>query len=436
MWILVSLTTIAASLWLVMRQIRIFGDDLPSRAVILLIWSRFALTALGEPALRPVAAGQSLLALGTLTIVMGVVMILPLSQLRMPRLLPFFAMAGVAVLSGILNGQANALVNTVTLWTMFTVIALLIYRAYARHGLRSVLDCLLAVFVLPIGLQLLSILLGRSMVGQDGTVAYVGNYAHEAVFATVALCAAWLVALYPWRKKSWLAAAFVLVLGSMLMANYRTLILACLPLLVAVSLRFGWSSGQAKQRLLPILVGAIILIVALPLLPIDRFAELGVVADSIGGLIKPAQEFSAAEKDILSSRIYIGAAYIERYGEGGLLRHLIGFGPAADTGFIGTHPHNEFLRVLFETGLLGLLLWLGILAHLTIASLKYAPRPANALLTAGYGALIIGSLGTSFFIRPEGIILVAVMAATTWHLTENASPVPARGAPAPAPEAG
>lgn len=419
MWMLVSLLVIAVSLLVLLRQIRALGEDQLSRAVILLIWARFALSALGEPALRTVIAGQSILALGTFIAVMTVLFLIPLGCLRRPRLMPFMAMIAVLLLSALLNGQPSALLNTGTLWIMFILIVVLIHRALRIHGNRTVLGCLLAAFSLPIGLQLTAVLLGQSQIGMDGSVSYVGNYVHEAVFSTVALCAVWLVTVYPWRKWSSLLVAFGVVMTSMILANYRTLILACLPSLIAIIALMTAGKGQNRRAVIPLIAVLAIVPVVVTLLPSERFSELGPAIGMLGDLAKPAQEFSAAEKDLLSARIYIGAAYLEEYTKADLVRHLIGFGPGADTGFIGTHPHNEFLRILFETGLLGLLLWICIVGSLVGAALRHAPRPANAVLAGGYGALMIGSLGTSFLIRPEGIIFVALLVAVTWHLTER-----------------
>jgi len=419
MWILVSLLAIAVSFAVVLRQMCALGEDNVSRALILLIWGRFALTALGEPAQSTVVAGQSLLALGTFVAVMVVLLLMPVGSLRRPRLMPFAVMAAVVLLSAMLNGQMSALLNTCTLWIMFILIVVLTNRALHIHGIRAVLGCLLATFSLPIALQFAAVLLGQSLIGQDGSVSYVGNYVHEAVFSTVALCAVWLVTVYPWRKRSWLLLAFAMVLSSMLLANYRTLILACLPPLIAVIIQVSGGNGQAGRPVIPLIAGLALALAALTVLPPERFTELGTVIGQLGELAKPAKEFSAAEKDILSARVYIGAAYLDEYAQADLVRQLIGFGPEADTGFIGTHPHNEFLRIFFETGIVGLLLWLGILGSLVSVTLRRAPRPANAILTSGYGALIIGGLGTSFFIRPEGIIFVALLVSITWYLTER-----------------
>ncbi|SFF03145.1 O-antigen ligase [Sulfitobacter brevis] len=418
MWMLVSLLAIATSLVLVMRQMRVFGDDRLARAIVLLIWVRFALTALGEPALRTVAAGQSILALGTFLAVIIVLFLLPLDQLRRPRLLPFAMMAGVVLLSALFNDQIGALLNTGTLWIMFTLIVLLVHRALQVHGGRAVLGCLLAVFSLPIGLQLAGFALGRSQVGMDGSVSFIGNYVHEAVFSTVALCAVWLVTIYPWQKRTWLLWGFAVVMTSMFLANYRTLILACVPSLIATIVVTTRSSGKSRSAL-PLFVALALMLAAVPLLQSERFSDLGTAIGQLGNLAKPSQEFTAAEKDLLSARLYIGAAYLDQYANADLLRKLIGFGPGADKEVVGTHPHNEFLRMLFETGLVGLLLWLAIIAGLVASAIRRATPLSLAVLSGGYGALVIGGFGTSFFIRPEGIIFVALLVAVTWHLTER-----------------
>lgn len=428
MWMLVSVTAIAVNFAVLLRNLRCLGSDRISKAVILLIWLRLALSALGEPALNRVAAGQSLLALGTVFGVLAVLLLMPLGGLRGARLVPFGLLAGLVLLSAVFNGQIGAAVDTGILWAMFIVIAVLVHRALRIHGLRPVLGCLLVAFALPVALQLASVAMGRGVVGADGSVSYMGNYVHEAVFSTVALCALWLVTVFPWRKRASMLLGFAVVTASMLLANYRTLILACLPLLIALVVQVRGRAVPDRLQAMPLLMAGALAVVALMTLPLERFAEVGLIMGQLGELAKPPEEFTAADKDLLSARLYIAALYLREYIEADLLRHLIGFGPAADTGFVGTHPHNEFLRLLFETGITGLTLWVATLCGLAFAALRRVPAPLNIALAAGYAALVVGSFGTSFFIRPEGIIFVALLVALTWYHTEAAG---ARVAPRP-----
>jgi len=98
------------------------------------------------------------------------------------------------------------------------------------------------------------------------------------------------------------------------------------------------------------------------------------------------------------------------------------------------HPHNEYLRMLFEFGVVGLCLWLGLLANHIVIALRHIPHPVGLVVASGYVAILIGSLGTSFFNRPEGMILLAVLCSVTWYLAERRVPAAhqARTLPQPA----
>jgi|GEM_PF-2474072 len=421
MWTIISIGTILASFALMLRELRILRGDRLAILAIGLIWSRFALTSLGEIATQPVAAGQSLLAIGTLATTIAALLVVPLERYRTLRALPFFGFIGLAILSGVLNGRIGETINAVTLWAMFLVCALLLHRAFEVHGARPVLRCLLAAFALPMAMQVMSLAFGKSMVGMDGTVSYVGNYVHEAVFGIVALAGLWLVTLYPWARKSALLLAFGLALISMALSNYRTLILACLPLLFALVVQF-LPGNQLRRAVLPVALGGLLLAALAPMLMSGRFAEVGTVLGEVGNLIKPPQEYTFAEKRILSARGFIAASYVHDFVEGGRVQQIIGFGPGAQARGVDVHPHNEYLRMLFEFGVVGLFLWLALLANHIVIALNHIPHPVGLVVASGYVAILIGSLGTSFFNRPEGMILLAVLCSVTWYLAERRVP--------------
>ncbi|WP_099824038.1 hypothetical protein [Oceaniglobus indicus] len=423
MWTLISLGTILASFLVLMRTLRALDSDRLSILVIGLIWTRFALTALGEPALRPVAAGQSLLAIGTLGLTAVAILVVPLHRYRDWRALPFFGFIALAVLSGVLNGRIGALVNAVVLWAMFLVCALLLHRAFQIHGARPVLRCLLAAFALPLAMQAMSVATNRSLVGMDGTISYVGNYAHEAVFATVALALLWLVTLYPWRHRGVHLSAFAVVLASLALSNYRTMMLAALPLLFALAIQF-LPGRQLRRAVVPVTLGALLLAALAPLLPGGRFDEIGLVLNEFGSLVKPPQEYTFSEQRILSARGFIAASYVQDFIAGSPVQQIVGFGPGAQARNIAVHPHNEYLRMMFEFGLVGLALWVGLLIRYIAIALGRIAHPVGLVVASGYGAILIGSLGTSFFNRPEGMILLAMLCSVTWYLAEPRAVTP------------
>jgi hypothetical protein len=49
---------------------------------------------------------------------------------------------------------------------------------------------------------------------------------------------------------------------------------------------------------------------------------------------------------------------LQIYGEGTAVQKLFGFGPGSTVAIMGILPHNEYIRLLFETGLIGFCLFL------------------------------------------------------------------------------
>lgn len=408
-----------ASLVLVWRHLRCLGDDHLSKLVMLMIWLRLATAALGDPARDIQVAGFSMIALGTLVATGVGLLAVPLRCFASPRVLPFYAWMGLGTLSGLLNGGGIALATFAINWLFFLACVLLLDRAFERHGQRRVLGCLIAVFVLPFAMQLLSLGLNTPKIGPDGSASYIGGYVHEAVYAIVALCALCLVCLYPWVsvRNAWAAAAPVT--SGLLLANYRTMIVAALPLFLAFVLARTGSGRGVLRRLALVLVVLIVLGSGLlPRLAGERFQDIGAVATGYKDMVKPPEQFTAREKDVLSARVYIWSSYAYAAFSADLPRLLIGHGPEARPPGMTVHAHNEYLRVLYENGVSGLLVWLFILLRHLAMALRAPGRPAAVALSAGLIAMALGGMGTSLFNRPEGMILLAVICAATWHVAE------------------
>jgi hypothetical protein len=62
---------------------------------------------------------------------------------------------------------------------------------------------------------------------------------------------------------------------------------------------------------------------------------------------------------------------IRHYSDGTLTQQLLGFGLGSSAQLLGKLPHNEYLRILFEQGVVGLLLF-GVAVGTLI---KRAPQP-------------------------------------------------------------
>ena len=420
MWQAGTYFLILATLGLFLRQARGFGGDRLTRLVMLIIWARFALAALGDVAVSTSVAGFSLIALGTLALTALGVAMMPLRLFATRRLYPFYAIVALGVLSGLLNSAGLAMVSFVAIWAFFVVCALLLYRAFCRHGLRPVLTSLLAVLALPVAMQILSIALGTPKTGVDGSLSYIGAYVHEAVFSVVLLAALVVAVAYPWRTAPQAWAAVALLLGGLFLANYRTIIIAAAPLLVVfLYQRLGRTRGGLFRLAVPVLLLALIVPPELPRQIGERFTEVRTVTGVIGTLIKPPEEFTAREKDLLSARVYIWSAYFYGAIRSDAPQQLVGHGPDTRAPGMSVHPHNEYLRVLFENGILGFVVWLSVLLYQLRLALRILPDPTALVVVAGYLAVFLGALGTSFFNRPEGFVLLAILSAMTWFLADG-----------------
>lgn len=431
MWQAGSLLLILGSLVFLLRECRRLGGDRLSILVMLMIWLRLAVAALGEAAIDTRIAGLSLISLSTLASTGLAVLLIPTTLFRSARLTPFYVFVAFAVVSGLLNGATAELQEFVAMWAFFLTIALLLHRAYRLHGPRSVLRCLLAAYSLPMAMQALSLALRMPKLSPDGSLNYIGAYGHEVTFALVALSALWLAMIYPWERIRLGRIVAAAVLVGLLLANYRTIIIALLPLIfVFLKVHAGRNPlAILRQLVVPLVVLAVVLTVVAPQQVSERFGELRVLASDIGELTKRPEEYTAAEKNLLSARAYLWSLYIYGVIDADTPQFLVGHGPGARASDKGTHPHNEYLRALFEFGVLGAILFFAILLQQAAIALRGQPRPAAMITLAGFASLFLTASGTSIFNRPEGLILVALICATGWYLADQRAPVASRAAP-------
>ncbi|ROT97997.1 O-antigen ligase family protein [Histidinibacterium lentulum] len=430
MWQAGTAAILVGSLWLLLRQLGPMRHDRLTCLAFGLIWTRFALAALGPTAVQTEVAGQSLIAFATLLAVFAVAAATPLSVYRSDRAVPIYVIAALGVVGTVLSGAVGSLPGYVTIWVLFAALALLLNRAYALHGPGPVLRALLAVFALPLAMQLLSLAAGMPKFGPDGSASYIGGYGHESVFAIVALGGLWVAAILPWRDRrlAWLAVA--VGVAALVLANYRTMLIAALPLLLAFAL--SGDRGLAARRLPGVLAVSAAGLILLPaMLPAGvfggvtaRFAELGTLAVEWDRFLKPPETFTAADKNVLSARVYIWSSYAAAVGEARLAPLLLGHGAETLAPRMSVHPHNEYLRVAFQHGLLGAAALFGFVIALAVAASRAAPRRAGVMTAAGFASLLLAAAGTSIFDRPEGMIVLAILTATAWNLTASRAPRP------------
>jgi len=411
---------IPVSFYALQRQLSCLRGDTLSKAVILIIWGRFALSSLGPAAIDTKVAGFSLIALGTIGLTGVGLLITPLHLFRSPRIKAFLLLVALGVFSGALNGRYVPTITFAVTWCFFLVCALLLHRAFELHGPRKVLACLLVAFALPIGGQLLSIGLNAPKIGPDGSLSYIGVFGHEAVFALVLLCVFVLVIAFPWPRPRWTIAAIGVVLACLLFANYRTVMIAAFPMVLAAVLLATGTNLRSVPRTL-VMLGLLAFAAGQigPSLASERFNELGELAQNETDWIEPPELFTAREKDVLSARLYIWSAYVYGHLRSDWPRYLLGHGPDARAPGLLVHAHNEFWRILFEFGIVGFVIWIGIFAQQFRLAFRAPDSALRLAILTGIISMFLAALGTAIFNRPEGMILIAVLCAATWFIANR-----------------
>ena len=408
--------------------------DLRTTFVILAIWARYVLQAFPDYTTPSLVAGFSLIALSSIGVAgLGLALVPPRFYLqlrsRLLTLLPILLLTGV---SGLINGEFVGLVKDMMKWLYFLAIVLLLYRAFLEHDADVILRGLFAAALTPIILQWLSVALGRGSADYDGTMSYVGGYGGQAGFSIVLFTLLCLGSLIKWRYAITSLLIIPFCVGGIFLANYRTTILATLPVIAVIVGGFlmRWTPRLLRPLTLVYLLaaGAGLGVLGFMFMP-PRFLDILVVIQSASELIKSPLLYTEAEADLFSGRIHLWAQYISTWWEASTRVHLLGFGPEAWDGVQRLYAHNTFVSYLYEFGILGpffLALFLG--SQLALAAAATPPGRA-AQLVAGLLGFVVLNLATMPLWLLEGLIVLAILCARSWASVEEKSVETARRTP-------
>jgi hypothetical protein len=421
----IHLLVIGAGLWIVLAGVVVPRLKGLALFLFLAFSARYMLTFFHDYTTQSLAAGQSLNSFLTL-ILTGLVLFTSRRDLvRYKLFLPVFVFIGALLVSGIWNveflGTTNALIRQfLFLGTMLVIVTAI--DAEPNDG--SVSRAMLLAFAVPVVYQMMSIVLRFAKASEsDGSVSYIGGYVHEGVFSVLLLTAMAITAMaagLTWRRRTLLLAVFFV---SLIFANYRTAVLASLPIL-GMHLIFGSASSVRAAfgnyvRSAALLV-ALCIGVFLTTLLSQRMADLGVVLSSPGGLIKPPSEFGADDRGLLSGRILIWSNYIFTTIGSDASHLFFGFGPDSWQKSFSLYAHNVYVSYIYEIGLFGVLAYIYMILHFLWLAItaRRDKRWQLVGLHASYGLLSLGTMPT-FTI--EGVLLYAVICGYTvyYHLVDR-----------------
>lgn len=385
-----------------------------ARFLMFACWLRYTLSSLHQFTYEEAIPGIKWVALGSLAILATGFLVLEKRRFASPPFYPVALICGLMVVSAVVNESLTSAFEPITRFLVFVLIAVALWQALETGG-SSVLRRLLLLFVQPLVYQLVSIVLGVAKSGElDNSISYIGGYYHEELFSLIA-ATAFVVAIFTRKIGKFARLAICLAsLAAIYAANYRTTMLAILPLaLVALftAMPRVFEPGQRAFARLMIVIAGVVLLGAAATLERERFADLEALSQGTA-LIKPPETFSWDERKELSSRPYIWSTYIYAYADAPPLQKLIGLGPDSWEGHMENYAHNTVISFLYELGVAGvaaiLLLW-GSMFRLALL----ADRRSRALLIGAHLSFFLLNMATMAHWQVEGNMLYGLISGYT-----------------------
>jgi len=410
--------------------------SLIARYVLFALSFRYLMSAHHDFTFQASPIGMSYNAIGSsLVFVLGL-LVIRTRHLLLTTLLPFYAIIGVVVLSAFANHSLGSSVDVVVKFGYLIVITIAVYESISERGEERTMSLLLWAMVTPVFFQFLSIVFGISK-GSEGLgagVSYVGGYNHEAGFSTV-LATGFVIACFATGLSLWLrGTALVALLIGLYFANYRTSIIAFAPM---VLMQFNADVLTRFSPRVRIIIGLVLLgfttaaAVAAAWVMRDKFADLSVVFNDPGSLIKPQAEYTPDEKRLLSARPWIWAGYIDAYLNGSLKNWVLGFGPNAWVGKFPVYAHNTLVGTLYEYGITGVVAMIVLWAWMFICALRVKYGPKGKLLAA-HASFLLLNMATMPHWTIEGNLLYGIICGYTFYLLGPAAKTLAQPALTPA----
>lgn len=392
--------------------------DYQTQMLIFAFWLRYVMSAYHFITYKPLVGGLSLNAFASLLVIAIGAFIIKRRCLRRIDSLYLLVFFGAILLSGLVNARFLGSVNSIIKFMYLFTLTFLAYEAFRNNGAPKVLRLLSIAFVMPVVLQLVSYLAGPVKATEvDGSASYIGGYYHEAAFSIVLVTFLFVTCFARVGSRYTIPLSLIGVIG-LVAANYRTSILATAPSLLVFFIASSSLSFKKSQRSAItfgfIVVGGVAFILAAALFA-ERFKDLVVLLGNPESFIKPAENFTTADKKILSGRAWIWSVYLTPWFRAGATKILFGFGPDSWQELFHLYAHNTFVSFAYELGVIGLTTFLALLSRTTSLAmrLKGAPR---AVGLAAISSFILINMATMPLWQIEGNLLFALIMAYIWYM--------------------
>jgi hypothetical protein len=402
--------------------------------VVVALWMRYTAGAYHLYMFQPLAGGLSgnaLLSIGVTGF--GLLFVVRPANLALKWLLPVYALVVLALFSAALNGDAAGGINVAVKYAYMIVIMIAVFQALRSDPDARFLSWAMVSFLPLLVFQALSLALNLPKGSEDGDgLVWIGGYNHEAAFS-VAMMTGFLVGCFAKSAPRAVRMAFLLAtLAGILLAGYRTTILAFAPLALATFLSGLTLSVRRDQRAsmaVTAMVAGVLLVSVAALSYSASFADLAAFLADPAGLIKPPRDFDLLERQVMSGRPLIWSSYIYAWAAGTPLQHLFGLGPESWEGVFKVYPHNTLIATLYELG------WFGVAAMIALWTVMFAAAASahgeRFKLLAAHFAFFLLNMATMPFWQVEGLALYGLLCGYTIYAAHAAPrPRPLRAAEA------
>ena len=371
--------------------------------------------------------GMSWNAIGSSGVFLMGLVLIKARHLLLKQLIPFYLLVIAVVLSALGNHNIAGMLDVVVKYGYLIIITIAVYETLNRMGEQRGMGLLLWAMVTPVLFQLLSIAFGITKGSEaDGSISFIGGYHHESPFSIV-LATGFVIACFATGMKVWVRGAILLaLLMGLVLANYRTVLIAIAPLaFVQFNLDFIGRFPKRQRIIIGIAVLGFSSLAALAAAWVlrERFTDLVTVLSDPGALIKEPQYYTPDERKLMSGRPYIWAAYIDGYLDGGAKTLLVGYGPSAWIGRFAIYAHNTLVSTLFEYGILGVLAMISVWVSMFVAALR-VDRPRGKLLMA-HASFFLLNMATMPHWMLEGNILYGIICGYTFYRLLSPARAPA-----------
>jgi hypothetical protein len=394
-------------------------------------WLRYVMQAFHTITYNRIAAGMSANALASMgTFALGL-LVIDWRHLALRFLLPFYVLIALAVVSALANdGITPDLINVVTKHGYLIVMLLSVFGAMRRARAGDFMTSMLWAFLPTLLWQALSVAFGIAKATETDVtaVSYIGGYDHEASFSVI-LATCLTVTCFTTRINKFVRTGLiVLCVAGIVLANYRTTLVAIAPLLIMF---FAFSSLQRFPfRDRPFVVSALIVFAAIvfggaSLLFAERFQDVTVAASGDVNFFKRSEYYTVEEARLLSGRPRIWSSYIYAWLDADLEEHVIGFGPESWNDNFYAYAHNTLVNYLYEYGIVGVAVILWVWFSMLAAALRIRHPHAGVLLGAHLSFLVL-NMATMPMWMIEGNILYGIICGYTLYLLSLQSPPTSR----------